>query len=44
MNKVIENDVEKTKDERVNEVKSRVESLWIKRDQGAIELGFALLE
>jgi|TARA_B100001971_G_scaffold9464_1_gene7769 hypothetical protein len=44
MNKVIENDVEKTKDEIVNEVKTRVESLWEKRDQGAIELGFALLE
>ena len=28
MNKVIENDVEKTKDEIVNEVKTRVESLW----------------
>ena len=44
MNKVIENDVEKTKDEIVTEIKSRLESLLKKHDQGAIELGFALLE
>ena len=44
MNKVAENDIEKTKVEMVNEVKFRVEDLWKKRDQGAIELGFALLE
>ena len=35
---------EKTKDEIVEKARKQVEKLWKKRDRGAIQLGFALLE
>jgi len=44
MKKVNDNIVEKTTSEIVSDIKDRVEKIWKKRDQGAIELGLALLE